>query len=349
MSVEKSVFGTTGTGKEVQLYTLRNSRGMRVKVSSLGAAIVSVELKDFAGERRDVVLGYDTVEAYEKNGCFFGVAVGRSANRIGNAQFELNGTVYHLAKNEGENNLHSGPDSYAGRIWECAGTTEDSVSFSLESPDQDQGYPGNLTMKVTYTLTNSNELKIHYEGKADQDTVVNMTNHSYFNLNGHNCGSIRRHWLKLTASAFTPVRDKASIPTGEIWSVEGTPMDFTKGKVIGEELASDYEQMRFAGGYDHNYVIDGWDGSLKKIAEAEGEQSGITMKVYTDLPGVQLYTGNSLEGVRGKRNMIYHDNAGFCLETQYFPNAVNEKTFPSPVLKKGEKYDSTTVYQFGVR
>ena len=223
----------------------------------------------------------------------------------------LDGTEYHLPKNEGENNLHSGPDSYAFRLWDCVKEEEDSVSFHLDSPDGDQGYPGNFSITVTYTLTDQNELKIHYEGESDQTTIVNMTNHTYFNLNGHNCGSVRRHWIRLQASSFTPVKETGSIPTGEIWPVEGTPMDFTKGKVIGEELASDYHQMRLVKGYDHNFVIDGWDQTLRKIAEVEGEQSGITMKVYTDLPGVQFYTGNFLEGVRGKRNMIYHDNSGF--------------------------------------
>ena len=307
MSIEKTIFGTTKDGREVTAYTLRNIRGMRVKISSLGAAIVSVEMKDFAGERKDIVLGYDKVSDYEENGTFFGAAVGRGANRTEGAGFVLDGTEYHLPKNEGENNLHSGPDSYAFRLWDCVKEEEDSVSFHLDSPDGDQGYPGNFSITVTYTLTDQNELKIHYEGESDQTTIVN------------------------------------------IWPVEGTPMDFTKGKVIGEELASDYHQMRLVKGYDHNFVIDGWDQTLRKIAEVEGEQSGITMKVYTDLPGVQFYTGNFLEGVRGKRNMIYHDNSGFCLETQYYPNAANEESFPSPVLKKGEKYDTTTIYQFGVR
>lgn len=349
MSVEKVNFGTAKDGREVSAYILRNSRGMKVKISSMGAAVVSIEMRDFAGEKRDVVLGYDDASGYEENGNFFGAAVGRGANRTEGAQFTIDGTTYHLDQNEGGNNLHSGPDSYAFRLWECTEVTEDSVSLHLDSPDGDQGYPGNLSITVTYTLTDENELKMHYEGDCDQTTIVNMTNHTYFNLNGHNCGSVRRHWVRILASGFTPVKETGSIPTGEIWEVAGTPMDFTKGKVIGEELAADYHQMKLVGGYDHNYVIDGWDRTLRKIAEAEGEQSGITMKVYTDLPGVQFYTANSLEGTRGKKNMIYHDNAGFCLETQYFPNSANQEGFPAPILEKGERYDTTTIYQFGVR
>ena len=210
MSIEKTIFGTTKDGREVTAYTLRNIRGMRVKISSLGAAIVSVEMKDFAGERKDIVLGYDKVSDYEENGTFFGAAVGRGANRTEGAGFVLDGTEYHLPKNEGENNLHSGPDSYAFRLWDCVKEEEDSVSFHLDSPDGDQGYPGNFSITVTYTLTDQNELKIHYEGESDQTTIVNMTNHTYFNLNGHNCGSVRRHWIRLQASSFTPVKETDS-------------------------------------------------------------------------------------------------------------------------------------------
>ncbi|MBU3839679.1 MAG: galactose mutarotase [Candidatus Ruminococcus intestinipullorum] len=348
MSVKETIFGTNQDGREIHLYTLQNQKGTEVKIANIGAAIVSVKVKNSSGEYTDVVLGYDDVKGYENNPVYFGVAVGRGANRIENAQFTLDGKTYYLSKNEGENNLHSGPDSYAFRVWDFAGMTENSVSLSLESPDQDQGYPGNLLMKVTYILTEENELKIHYEGECDQTTVVNMTNHTYFNLDGHNFGDVKEHWLQIEASKFTPIKDKASIPTGELWAVEGTPLDFKSGRIIGHDLQSDYEQMRFVNGYDHNFVIDGWDGNLQKVAEAKGSKSGITMKVYSDLPGVQLYTGNGLEHVKGKEDMYYENYAGFCLETQYFPNAINEKEFPSPILKKGDKYDTTTVYQFVV-
>ena len=342
-------FGKTKEGNTVTKYLLKNKNGMEVAVMDLGATIVSVLVPDREGVNRDVVLGYDTSQEYQDHTCYFGAVIGRNANRIGGAKVVLDGKEYQLEKNDNGNNLHSGKNGFNSVIWNVEQQKEDEITFSYLSKDLEQDFPGNMTAKVTYTVTDDNALSIAYEAVSDQTTVANFTNHAYFNLNGHNCGSVRRHWVRLLASSFTPVKETGSIPTGEIWPVEGTPMDFTKGKVIGEELASDYHQMRLVKGYDHNFVIDGWDQTLRKIAEVEGEQSGITMKVYTDLPGVQFYTGNFLEGVRGKRNMIYHDNSGFCLETQYYPNAANEESFPSPVLKKGEKYDTTTIYQFGVR
>ena len=344
----KKDFGVIKDGKGTSLYVLKNDNGLEMHVSDYGASWVAALVPDANGKVRDVLLGYDNAAGYEAGGEAIGATVGRVANRTGGAEFELNGNVYHLSKNKGNDNLHSGPDVYQKRLWKALEADDRHVVFELHSPDGDQGYPGAMNVRVTYELKEDNGLYISYCAESDADTIWNMTNHAYFNLNGHESGTILAHELLVNADGYTET-DEGSIPTGRIIPVEGTPMDFTKGKVIGEELASDYHQMRLVKGYDHNFVIDGWDQTLRKIAEVEGEQSGITMKVYTDLPGVQFYTGNFLEGVRGKRNMIYHDNSGFCLETQYYPNAANEESFPSPVLKKGEKYDTTTIYQFGVR
>lgn len=347
MSVEKTLFGTAKDGREVHKYTITNKRGAGITVTDLGAILVSVCVPDCEGNLRDVVLGYDRVEDYEVNPPFFGATIGRSGNRIAGAAFEINGIKYEMEKNEkGKNNLHSGSKGYEKRIWETEQAEDDHVSFSLVSPDGDQGFPGEFRVTVTYTLTDDNEVKIHYQGTCDRDTAANMTNHSYFNLDGHASGSVMEQILWINGDAFTPVADGASIPTGEIRPVEGTPMDFTRSKAIGQDADADYDQLGFTGGYDHNYVLNQADGSIRIIAGAKGSASGITMEVYTDLPGVQFYAGNAISGPKGKGGAAYGPHHGFCLETQYYPNAVNEPSFPSPILKKGQKYDTTTIYHF---
>ena len=328
-------FGTTEKGQKALLYTMKNDAGTSVSVSDYGAALVSLFVRGKDGNPVDVVLGYDNVTGYEKGGDSIGATVGRNANRIGGASIEINGVTYELDKNDNGNNLHSGYDYYNKRFWDVAENADDHVTFRLHSPDKDQGYPGALDMYVTYTLDEDSMLTIHYEAVPDKDTVINMTNHSYFNLNGHDSGTVLNHSVTLDAESFTPA-DRESIPTGEIRSVDGTPMDFRSGKTLGKEIDADYEPLRFGGGYDHNWVLKN-EGRFDKVAEVTADRSGIRMEVYTDLPGVQMYTANFLNGEPGKEGALYGKRSAVCLETQYFPG---------PVCRAGEKYDTRTAYRF---
>ena len=341
---EAAAFGKTKDGREAHLYTLENANGMRACVTDYGAALVSLCVPDRDGHLRDVVQGYDDVSGYEKGDASMGASVGRNANRIGGASVEINGTVYGLDKNDNGNNLHSGLSFYHKRLWKAEEYKSSRITFLLHSPDGDQGYPGALDMHVTYTLDDENTLDIHYEAVPDQDTVINMTNHSYFNLNGHDSGTALGHKVTLYSDSFTPA-DEQSIPTGEIRSVDGTPMDFRGGKVIGAEIDSDYEPLKFGCGYDHNWVLKN-NGSFDKVAEVVSDGSGIVMEVYTDLPGVQMYTANFLAGEPGKAGAFYGKRSAVCLETQYYPDAVHHDNFPGPICKKGEKYDTRTAYRF---
>lgn len=344
MSLQKKKFGTTKNGEEVTLYTLENKNGMKAEFIDYGANIVSLFVPDKNGKMDDVVLGFDDVEGYEVNGCFFGAFIGRHGNRIGGAQFELNGKTYELEKNDGENNLHGGTPGYHKVMYQ-AKADENSVAFSRVSPDMEQGYPGNLDICVTYTLTDDNELKIVYMAKSDQDTLCNVTNHSYFNLKGHDGGEITDHEVWIRANGFTATSDDL-IPNGTITDVTGTPMDFRTKKAIGKEIGADYRPMKIAGGYDHNYALDKKAGALEKVAELSEASSGRTMEVYTDLPGMQLYTGNFIEKETGKGGAVYTKRNGVCFETQFFPNSIHIPSFDSCVLKAGETFTSTTVYRF---
>lgn len=344
----KKDFGVTPDGVKASLYTLKNSRGAEISVSDFGALLVSVRVPDREGKLRDVVLGYDDVCAYLKGTCFFGAVIGRSGNRIANASFKLNGTTYMLPANENENSLHSNPYGYDKRLWNVSNCTDQSITLHIVSPDKDQGFPGCLDLSVTYTLTDDNKVEIHYEGICDQDTVVNMTNHSYFNLDGQDSGtSVVDQVLTIHADSYTPVIDSKSIPTGEIAPVAGTPMDFRSGKAIGQDIDADFEQLTFTGGYDHNYVLD-YKGGVNEIAVAYSEETGIRMRAYTDCVGVQFYAGNFVGEQTGKQGARYQKRSGFCLESQFYPNAVNTPAFPSPILKAGEKYNTTTIYKFEV-
>ncbi len=336
-------FGTTADGVEANLYILKNNAGTEVSLLDYGASLVSVKVRGKGG-MKDVVLGFDDVGGYEKDGASIGATVGRNANRIEGAEFELNGISYKLDKNDSGNNLHSGLDYYNKRVWEVKGQSDSHVTFVLHSPDGDQGYPGTLDMAVTYSLDEDSRLEIHYEAVPDRDTVINMTNHSYFNLNGHESGTVLDHTVTLFADAFTPA-DEESVPTGEILSVEGTPMDFRMGRRIGQDIDADYEPLRFGGGYDHNWVLKN-KGRFDKVAEVTGDKSGIVMEVYTDLPGVQMYTGNFLDAEQGKDGAVYEKRSAVCLETQYYPDAIHHENFPGPVCKAGEKYDTRTAYRF---
>ena len=297
-------FAQNTKGEAATLYTFENKNGMIMEVSDFGATLYALLVPDKDGNLCDVVLGYDNPEGYEgPSGTFFGATVGRNANRIGNASYVLNGKTYELDKNDGNNNLHSGLDFYSFRIWDVKNTTENSITFSLHSPDGDQGYPGALDVDVTYTLLDDNTLQIEYHGIPDADTIVNMTNHSYFNLNGHASGDVLKHTLWVDADHYTRANAE-SIPTGEITPVDGTPMDFRVKKEVGRDIDADYEAVIFGKGYDHNWCLNN-NGTFAKVAEINADVSGITMEVYTDLPGVQIYSGNFLIEELGKQGVVY--------------------------------------------
>ena len=344
----KELFGKAKDGQDLYLFTLSNRGTMKVKLTNLGATLVSILFQDKNEVMQDVILGYDTPEEYYANSGHFGEVVGRSGNRIDKARFTLNGKEYQLPVNNNENNLHSGPDYFGKRAWDVVEASENSVCFGLKDADLQQGYPGNFECTVTYTLTDEDQLRLHYQAKCDQDTVVNMTNHVYFNLGGHASGDVLDHEMILPAY-YTPVRDYQAIPTGEIAPVAGTDMDFTTARKIGERIDNDFDQLTFVGGYDHNYAIAPDKGPVVKFAEAYCPATGICLEAFTDLPGVQFYTGNSMNTVRGKGGATYNKRGGFCLETQYYPNSVNQEGFASPILKAGETYDTTTTYKFSVR
>ncbi len=345
-SLTKKKFGVTKDGRQALLYTLENSNGMKISVTDFGAALVSAFVPDKDGNLKDIVAGYEDVSGYERGTASFGAPVGRCANRIGGASFAINGCVYHLTKNErGKNNLHSGNDFYNKRFWSVK-EGETSITFLLHSEDMDQGFPGMLDMHVTYELTDENSIKIHYYAVPDKDTVINMTNHSYFNLNGHDSGEIIDHTLWLNADYFTRA-DEESIPTGELVDVTGTPMDFRNCTRIGDRIDDPYEATVLGCGYDHNWVLKN-NGIFEKVAEAKGNQSGIVMEVSTDLPGIQIYTANFLNGEKGKSGEVYERRTSVCFETQYFPDAVHHENFESPICKAGQAYDTTTEFKFRV-
>ena len=343
--MQQRSFGKNTKGEAATLYTFENKNGMVMEVSDFGATLYSLLVPDKEGNLCDVVLGYDDPIGYEgPSGTFFGATVGRNANRICKGKFTLNGKEYQLDINNASNNLHSGLDFYSFRIWNVKETTENSITFSLHSPDGDQGYPGALDIDVTYTLKDDNSIQIDYYGVPEEDTIVNLTNHSYFNLNGHASGPITKHLIWVDADAFTRA-DEESIPTGEITPVEGTPMDFRVKKEVGRDIDADYEAVIFGKGYDHNWCLNN-NGKFAKVAELNADISGITLEVYTDLPGVQIYTGNFLAEEPGKQGVVYKHRQGICFETQYYPDAINHDNFEGPVCKAGEVYKTTTVYKF---
>lgn len=316
---------------------------MEAHITDYGAAVVRLYVPDREGDLVDVVLGYEDAAGYEKGTISFGGLVGRVANRIRKGRFELNGKEYHLTANAQGNTLHGGRDFYNQRKWETLEAGEDHVAFELYSPDGDQGFPGGVTIRVTYTLTDAGELAIHYEARPEADTLLNVTNHSYFNLGGHDSGSVEDQWVQILADSFT-VTDEDSIPTGEIRAVEGTPMDLRQGKRIGEEIGAEYPALVMARGYDHNFVLNGT--GLRTVARMYAEKTGIAMEVETDLPGVQFYTANYIEAEPGKEGKVYGKRSGACFETQYFPDAVNHPEFATPLAKGGQLWESRTVYRF---
>lgn len=347
-SIEKREFGTTKDGRKAHLYTLENKNGMKITVTDFGAALVNVFVPDQEGRLRDVVLGYADVSGYEKGQVSFGAPVGRNANRIGGASFVINGVTYELEKNNyGRNNLHSGCNYYNKRFWQMEAEGEKEITFTLHSPDGDQGFPGMLDMHVTYGLSDENDVCMKYYAVPNKDTIINMTNHTYFNLGGHDSKDVLGHRISIDADYFTRA-DQDSIPTGELVDVTDTPMDFRNSEFIGKRIDADYEATRLGGGYDHNWVLKS-GGEFAKAAEAICDDSGIVMEVWTDLPGIQVYTSNFLNGEPGKNGCIYSKRSAICFETQYFPDAIHHKNFVSPVYRAGEAYRTVTEYRFRLK
>ncbi|MEZ3487030.1 MAG: galactose mutarotase [Lachnospiraceae bacterium] len=340
----RSDFGTTSRGEKASLYTLKNQNGMEIAVSDYGAVLVKVLVPDRDGNLQDVVLGYDDVKGYESGTLYFGATVGRIANRIKGGTFELGGQTYTLTQNDNKNTLHGGTDYYDKRMWKVEEADDSHVMLMLHSPDGDQGFPGTVDIHVTYTLTEENEVKIHYHAVPEEDTILNLTNHSYFNLSGHGSGTILNQEVTILADAYTRA-DAESIPTGEIVPVEGTPMDFRNRKAVGLEIETDYEALVYGQGYDHNWVLNGSGNRL--VAAMYSDETGIEMKVYTDLPGMQFYTGNFIVQEKGKDGADYKKRQAACFESQYFPDAVHKEQFEGPVVRAGEVYDTVTSYRFG--
>ena len=334
MTITSKNFGTGPDGEEVYLFTLRNNRGVEVSITNYGGAITSIMAPDRNGVFGDVVLGYDTLDEYVKNPRYFGALIGRYANRIAGGKFWLYRVEYQLAQNNGENHLHGGTRGFDKRVW-SATPTSSSLRLEYFSKDGEENYPGNLGVAVDYSLNDENELRIDYRAVTDKDTIINLTNHSYFNLGGHGHGTILDHELMLHAGSFTPVSGDL-IPTGEILSVDGTRMDFRIARVIGD------------GGYDHNFVLDDWNhGLIRSVAHLRDPNSGRVMEVLTTQPGIQFYSGNFLDGsLIGKGGVAYHQYAALCLETQHFPDSPNQPNFPSTVLRAEMFYKQTTIYKF---
>ena len=350
MNIVKELFGNTPDGTHVDLYTLTNDNEVITTITNYGGIVVSIIVPDREGEMGDVVLGYDTLTKYIENNPYFGCIIGRYGNRIAKGKFTLNGVDYVLAKNMGENHLHGGIKGFDKVVWGAEGFECDEgagLKLMYLSMDGEEGYPGNLSVKVVYTLTNNNELRIDYSATTDRTTVINLTNHSYFNLAG--AGDILGHEIMLIADSFTPT-DESQILTGELRSVKGTPMDFTEPIAIGARIDDDDEQLIFGKGYDHNWVINESDESPALAARVFEPTTGRVMEVYTTEPGIQFYTGNFLDGtITGKGERVYNRRDAFCLETQHFPDSVNKPEFPSTVLNPGEEYTSTTIYRFSTK
>jgi len=345
MDVKKESFGRLPDGTAIDIFTLTNTGGIEARLMTYGATLVSLKLPDRKGKVDDCVLGYDSLDGYVKNSPYFGSTVGRYGNRIAKGQFVLNRVTYHLAKNNGENHLHGGVKGFDKVVWSAEPMKASGgmgVKFTYFSKDGDEGYPGNLSCIVIYTLTNDNELKISYEATTDKATPVNLTNHSYFNFTGGRRDTLG-HELMLHADRYTPV-DKGLIPTGELAAVKGTPMDFTTPTAIGLRIA------KVEGGYDHNYVLTSGGGALALAARVFEPESGRVMEISTTEPGIQFYSGNFLDGtIAGKSGRVYGKHFGFCLETQHFPDSPNKPKFPSTILKPGQKYRTQTVHKFSAK
>jgi aldose 1-epimerase len=348
-SVTKQEFGKTADGQPVDLYILRNRHGVEAAITNYGGSVVWLKTPDAQGRMADIALGFDNLQGYLGKQPYFGAIVGRYGNRIAQAKFTLNGKQYTLAKNDGENSLHGGLKGFDKQVWTAQAETKPEgqvLTLKYRSKDGEEGYPGNLDVTVTYTLTDDNDLHIAYQATTDKDTVLNLTNHTYFNLAGQGKGDILGQLMAINASRFTPV-DAGLIPTGELRQVAGTPFDFRNPKPIGKDIGASDEQLKLGRGYDHNFVLDRRDEGLAPAAKAVDPVSGRVLEVWTTEPALQFYTGNFLDGtLQGKGGAAYPQRSGFCLETQHYPDSPNQKAFPGTVLKAGQEYRSETVWKF---
>jgi aldose 1-epimerase len=347
--VERDSFGTV-SGTAIDRFTLRNANGVEVQAITYGGIITSIKTPDRNGASADIVLGFDTIEGYLQDHPFFGAIIGRYGNRIAKGRFTLNGTTYKLATNNGANHLHGGVKGFDKVVWRGEPLTgKNGVAFTRTSPDGEEGYPGNLTVRVSYELTDQNQLIVDYHATTDKATPVNLTQHTYFNLAGGGSGDILGQSLMLNADRFTPV-DATLIPTGEIANVDGTPFDFRQPALIGARIAQPHPQLKFGQGYDHNWVLNRSGNGLQMAAVAMDPASGRTLEITTTEPGIQFYAGNFLDGkLTGKGGHVYKQRAGFCLETQHYPDSPNHPDFPSTVLQPGQQYATSTVFTFGIR
>ncbi len=347
--MQKQSSGKTEDGQQTDLYILTNKHGVEAAITNYGGTVVSLKVPDKHGKFEDVVLGYDSLDGYASGKAYIGATVGRYANRIAHATFTLDGTAYTLAKNDGDNHLHGG---FSKRVWtakDVSGRAGPALELTYLSKDGEEGFPGALSVKVVYTLTDQNELKIDYSATTDKDTVLNLTNHAYFNLAGQGNGDILQQKITIQADRFTPI-DATSIPTGELQNVKGTPFDFTTATAIGARIDQDDQQLKLGKGYDHNWVLNNiTPGSLFYAAKAYDPISGRVLEVWTTEPGIQLYTGNFLDGIHGRDGKVYNRRYAFCLETQHFPDSPNKPSFPSTELKPGQHFQSTTVYKFSTK
>ncbi|HXK01309.1 MAG TPA: aldose epimerase family protein, partial [Verrucomicrobiae bacterium] len=347
--VKSQPYGNMPDGTAVDLYTLTNASGMQAGIITYGGAVVRLAAPDRSGKLGDIVLATDDLDSMRKQTAFFGALIGRYGNRIGHAQFTLDGQTYKLPANNGPNTLHGGPDGFDKHVWKAepgSGADGPTLTLTYASKDGEMGFPGNLTAKVVYTLTNKNELKIDYTATTDKPTVVNLTNHTYWNLAGE--GDVLGHEVTINADRFTPV-DDGLIPTGELKAVKGTPFDFTTATAIGARIDQDDQQLKFGQGYDHNWVLNKGDASLTKAAEVHDPKSGRAMEVWTTEPGLQFYTGNFLDGSAKGKGRTFNRRNAFCMETQHYPDSPNRPEFPSTTLRPGQTYHTTTVYRFTAR
>jgi aldose 1-epimerase len=348
-TIEKSDYATTAEGVKVEKYTLTNANGMKMEVITMGGDIISLTAPDKEGTFEDIVLGYTTPELYESNPYFFGAIIGRYGNRIAKGKFSLDGKEYQLTLNDGPNSLHGGK-GFDKHVWTAEPVEGDapSIKLSYTAKDGEEGYPGNLKVTVTYVLTNENALEIKYEAETDKKTIVNLTQHSYFNLSG-TFKTILDHELEIKADKFLPV-DATLIPTGELKAVAGTPFDFTTSKEIGKDINATDDQLKKGGGFDHCWVFTDSSNKVKEVASVYHKASGRFMQVYTDQPSIQFYSGNFLDGTKAsKGGGNYEKRSGLCLETQHYPDAPNQAKFPTTVLNPGEKYSTTTIYKFSAK
>ena len=352
VNIDKKPFGVTKDGIDINQYILKNSNGMQISVINYGGIITSWKAKDRDGSYEDIVLGFDNLSDYESSSPYFGALIGRYGNRIKEGKFSLDGVDYTLEVNNGENHLHGGVKGFDKVIWEVEKEVkESSASLILRhiSTDMEEGYPGNLDVKVIYTLTNDDELKVRYEAETDKKTIVNLTQHSYFNLSANLSRDILAHQITIDADSFLPV-DKTLIPSGELRDVEGTPFDFRKPKRVGDDINEDYTQLTFGNGYDHCWVLNNQNVGVRFVASAYDTLSGRSLEIFSDQPGIQFYSGNFLDGtLKSKDGGNYEFRSGFCLETQHYPNSPNQESFPSVILNPGEKYNTETIFRFSTR